>query len=70
VRNIIYANSCSKSLGVNGSIRRKIGPIESNAKGRHKKKLPVRDFAAGVYLREAPYPPRFLFGVVWQFFRF
>ncbi len=29
-----------------------------------------RDLAAGVYLSEAPSPPRFLFGVVKQFCRF
>ncbi len=29
-----------------------------------------RDFAAGVYLSEAPSPPKFLFGVAKQFCRF
>jgi hypothetical protein len=47
--------------------RRKIRLIESNAKGRYLKKIYLkRDFAAGVYLPEAPSPPRFLFGAVRQ----
>ncbi len=29
-----------------------------------KKNLPVKGFASGVYLSEAPYTPRLLFGVV------
>jgi hypothetical protein len=39
--------------------------LDFEAKCRHLKKLTMkRDFAAGVYLSEAPSPPRFLFGVV------
>jgi hypothetical protein len=45
--------------------RRMITLIESNVKCRHLKKIDLkRDFAAGVYLSEAPAPPRFLFGAV------
>ena len=47
--------------------RRKIRLIESDAKCRY---LKNRDFAAGVYLSEAPSPPRVLFGVVKQLCRF
>jgi hypothetical protein len=51
--------------------RRKIRLIESNAKCRYLKKLTCkRTFAAGVYLSEAPSPPRFLFGMVKIFCRF
>jgi hypothetical protein len=46
-------------------LRRKIRLTESNAKCRVCRSLKnLRDFAAGVYLSEAPPPPRFLFGVV------
>ncbi len=38
------------------SNRRKIRLIESNVKHRYKKNWPVRDFAGGVYLSEAPLP--------------
>jgi hypothetical protein len=37
--------------------------IDTIAKRRHLKKC-TRDFAAGIYLSEAPFPPRFLFRVV------
>ncbi len=51
--------------------RRNIRLIESNDKMSLSKKIYLyRDFAAGVYLSEAPSPPRFLFGVVKQFNRF
>ncbi len=41
-----------------------------NPKGRLFLKIDLeRDLAAGVYLSEAPSPPRFLFGVVKQFCR-
>jgi hypothetical protein len=51
--------------------RRKIVLIESNDKCRYPKKIDLlRDFAAGVYLSEAPSPPRFVFRVVKQFCRF
>ncbi len=45
-------------------MRRLIRLIESNAKCRHLKLIIdlKRDFAEGVYLSEAPSPPRFLFG--------
>ncbi len=42
-----------------GYTRRKIRLIESNAKFDLK-----TDFVAGIYLSEAPYHPRFLFGEV------
>ncbi len=43
-------------------LRKKIRLIESNALS--KKITCIGDFAAGVYLSEAPTPPRFLF-LVW-----
>ncbi len=40
-------------------------------RGVERKKIDLyRDFAAGDYLSEAPFPPRFLFGMVRQFSRF
>jgi hypothetical protein len=39
---------------------RKIRRIESNSKCRHQKSDLEGDFAAGIYLSEAPSPPRFL----------
>ncbi len=45
--------------------------IDSNPKCRLFLKIDLkRDMAAGVYLSEAPSPPRFWFGVVKQFCRF
>jgi hypothetical protein len=50
---------------------RKIRLVESSAKCLHLKKFTCKGiFAAGVYLTEAPCPPRLLFGVVKQFWRF
>ncbi len=44
--------------------------IESNAKCRHLKSDLERDFAAGMYLSEASFPPRYCLRVVEQFCRF
>jgi hypothetical protein len=44
--------------------RRKVRQRESNEKCRHQKIDLERDFVAGVYLSEAPSPPRLLFRVV------
>jgi hypothetical protein len=56
---IILESKANKSLNSTGPVildRRKIRLKEGNAKCRHLKKLPLKDFAAVVYLSEAQNP--------------
>jgi hypothetical protein len=65
---ILFHHSAAQ---IKGAQRRKNRLIESNEKYRYLTKIDLeRDCAAGVYLSEAPSPPRFLFGVVKQICRF